>query len=210
MASNLLAGHADVRQVVNLVGDNQIDVLSLEELSPPAVDSLDKAGLFSLPTNKVLHPASGSGLMSRHPLSELRVTGASTRKQSSARGSPSAAVSRWTSLQRLRPRRPGTLGQSEFSDLPAPDAGAPRGSWRVTSTRPSITRRCGPLDSGYADAAEQRGDGLVATWRDAGFPPPVAIDHVLVDRCVAVTDYRVFDMPGSDHHAIYAELMLPN
>jgi endonuclease/exonuclease/phosphatase family metal-dependent hydrolase len=68
----------------------------------------------------------------------------------------------------------------------------------------------GPLDSGYADAAEQRGDGLVATWQDAGFPPPVAIDHVLVDRRVAVTDYRVFDMPGSDHHAIYAELMLPN
>jgi hypothetical protein len=131
MASNLLAGHADVRQVVNLVGDNQIDVLSLEELSPPAVDSLDKAGLFSLPTNKVLHPASGSGLMSRHPLSELRVTGASTRKQSSARGSPSAAVSRWTSLQRLRPRRPGTLGcgsrNSAICPLPTPEPRADPG-----------------------------------------------------------------------------------
>jgi hypothetical protein len=148
MASNLLAGHADVRQVVNLVRDNQIDVLSLEELSPPAVDALDKAGLFSLPTNKVLHPArgaSGSGLMSKHPLSELRLTGASTRKQSSARGSARFTLGGGVEVDIVAappaaPTRDARVWQSEFSDLPAPDAGAPRGSWRVTSTRPSITR----------------------------------------------------------------------
>jgi endonuclease/exonuclease/phosphatase family metal-dependent hydrolase len=37
----------------------------------------------------------------------------------------------------------------------------------------------------------------------------VTIDHVVVDNRAAVRDYRVFDVPGSDHHAVFAEVQLP-
>jgi endonuclease/exonuclease/phosphatase family metal-dependent hydrolase len=64
---------------------------------------------------------------------------------------------------------------------------------------------------GYADAADQTGAGLIPTWH-AGhvWPPwPVTIDHVLVDRRVAVDDVSVHDLPGSDHRAVFARLTLP-
>jgi endonuclease/exonuclease/phosphatase family metal-dependent hydrolase len=37
----------------------------------------------------------------------------------------------------------------------------------------------------------------------------VTLDHVLADHRIAVTGFRVFDVPGSDHDAVYAELTLP-
>jgi endonuclease/exonuclease/phosphatase (EEP) superfamily protein YafD len=37
----------------------------------------------------------------------------------------------------------------------------------------------------------------------------IAIDHVLVDRRVRVTDARVLHVPGSDHRALTAALLLP-
>jgi hypothetical protein len=119
MASNLLAGHADVRQVVNLVRDNQIDVLSLKE-----------------------HRCSASGC------ADLGRSGVAVRIQRSVRS---------------RRRSPARILAGDFN---------------VTLDHATLR---GLLDSGYADAAEQRGDGLVATWQDAGFPPPVAIDHVVAE-----------------------------
>ncbi len=76
-----------------------------------------------------------------------------------------------------------TLDQSEFRDL---------------------------LDRGYRDAADARGDGLIPTWPAAGpqLPPPITIDHVLVDDRAGVEDYSVHDLPGSDHRAVFASLAL--
>jgi hypothetical protein len=37
----------------------------------------------------------------------------------------------------------------------------------------------------------------------------VTIDHLLVERRASVIDYRVFDVPRSDHKAVYAEFVLP-
>jgi endonuclease/exonuclease/phosphatase family metal-dependent hydrolase len=36
----------------------------------------------------------------------------------------------------------------------------------------------------------------------------VTIDHVLVDRRCVVEQYQVLDVPGSDHHAVFAEFFL--
>ena len=47
------------------------------------------------------------------------------------------------------------------------------------------------------------------TWPSGLFPPPVTIDHILVDQRVAVESYRVLDVAGSDHRAVLAELTLP-
>jgi endonuclease/exonuclease/phosphatase family metal-dependent hydrolase len=65
------------------------------------------------------------------------------------------------------------------------------------------------LDDGYVDAAGAAGRGWVPTWR-TGLAPPLAIDHVLVDRTVAVGGVSVLDVPGSDHRAVVADLRLPS
>jgi endonuclease/exonuclease/phosphatase family metal-dependent hydrolase len=66
------------------------------------------------------------------------------------------------------------------------------------------------LDRGYVDAADAAGQGLAPTWpRGHLLPPTVTIDHVLVDERVRVRDVGVHELPGSDHRAVTADLVLP-
>ena len=66
------------------------------------------------------------------------------------------------------------------------------------------------LDTGYEDAAAEAGAGLTPTWPSGRlFPPPVTIDHVLADARCRVARVTVHDLPGSDHRAVLAELVLP-
>ncbi|MDQ3989728.1 MAG: endonuclease/exonuclease/phosphatase family protein, partial [Actinomycetota bacterium] len=68
----------------------------------------------------------------------------------------------------------------------------------------------GVLDTGYRDAADQVGKGLRATWpTDTPIAPVAAIDHVLVDAGCAVRSFDVLPLPGSDHRALVAEIVLP-
>jgi endonuclease/exonuclease/phosphatase family metal-dependent hydrolase len=66
------------------------------------------------------------------------------------------------------------------------------------------------LDRGYVDAAEQTGKGLIPTWSSLPFGPPVTIDHVLADHRCAVRNFAVVHLPGSDHNAVFADIVLPN
>jgi endonuclease/exonuclease/phosphatase family metal-dependent hydrolase len=97
-----------------------------------------------------------------------------------------------------RIQRPAESGRGPGAD--------PGGDFNATLDHATLR---GLLYSGYHDAAESRGEGLIATWPSGAFPPPVTIDHVLVDRRIAVTGFKVFDVPGPDHHAVYAELIVP-
>jgi endonuclease/exonuclease/phosphatase family metal-dependent hydrolase len=68
------------------------------------------------------------------------------------------------------------------------------------------------VDRGYADAGEVTGKGLEPTFPTMGhrlLPPTIAIDHVLADRRLGISEYGVDDLPGSDHRAIHAQLVLP-
>jgi endonuclease/exonuclease/phosphatase family metal-dependent hydrolase len=65
------------------------------------------------------------------------------------------------------------------------------------------------IDRGYADAAEETGHGLDATWSSLPTGPPLTIDHIVVDNRCAISSYAVHDLPGSDHNAIIAEVVLP-
>ena len=67
------------------------------------------------------------------------------------------------------------------------------------------------ISHGYRDAADADGAGLIGTWGTYnGHPlPPVAIDHVLVDRRIGVRDVQVHGVPRSDHRAVLASLMVP-
>jgi endonuclease/exonuclease/phosphatase (EEP) superfamily protein YafD len=67
------------------------------------------------------------------------------------------------------------------------------------------------LARGYLDAADAAGDGLTWTWPARGHPhtPPIAIDHVLVDRRVRALGVTAVRIPGTDHRALIARLRLP-
>jgi endonuclease/exonuclease/phosphatase (EEP) superfamily protein YafD len=66
------------------------------------------------------------------------------------------------------------------------------------------------IDTGYEDAAAVVGAGLHTTWpAGRSFPPAVAIDHVLADKRVGVRAVSVHPVPGTDHRALFAELVLP-
>lgn len=64
--------------------------------------------------------------------------------------------------------------------------------------------------AGCADAAEQRGQGLVPTWGPRPelrpFGPP--IDHVLVTDGITAEAFAVRDVAGSDHRAVLTRLRL--
>lgn len=65
--------------------------------------------------------------------------------------------------------------------------------------------------TGCADAAAQRGAGLVPTWgptpRTRVFGPQ--IDHVFATRGIVAETFSVHDITGSDHRAVLTRLRLP-
>jgi len=65
------------------------------------------------------------------------------------------------------------------------------------------------LDGGYVDAAAAAGAGLHFTWPTKGRRPLFAIDHILVDRRIAVKRFEAREIPGTDHRAVIAQLVIP-
>jgi endonuclease/exonuclease/phosphatase (EEP) superfamily protein YafD len=212
MSSNLYLGRADVKTIVELVREHNVDVLNLEELTPKEADEFDRAGLFGVLPYRVLKPApggAGSGLVSRYPLTELSLAGPSLLAQPSARVDLGGAAVEVVAVHSIPPTTSVTTWKNDIGRLPAPDRTIRilAGDFNATLDHGTFRRL---LKSGYADAGERRGQGFVPTWPSRRWPPPATIDHVVVDSRVAVTGYEVFGLPGSDHRAVYAQLTLPD
>ncbi|MDQ7808072.1 endonuclease/exonuclease/phosphatase family protein [Amycolatopsis sp. A133] len=212
LASNLLYGQADPKAVVDLVRAQRIDVLNLVELTPRAVDGLTAAGLFETLPYRVLHPAPGafgSGIVSRFPLKEVNLSGDSAAKQPGAEADlGDGVVVEVVAVHPISPDVDKPQWEREIKDLsrPAGEHGLRILAGDFNATLDHVAFRT-VLARGYHDAAEERGEGLAPTWPSS--LPVVTIDHVVVDNRAAVLDYRVFDVPGSDHRAVFAEVRLP-
>ncbi|HEX3788528.1 MAG TPA: endonuclease/exonuclease/phosphatase family protein [Pseudonocardiaceae bacterium] len=212
LSSNIYLGRGDVKTLVELVREHEVDVLNVLELTEQAIEELDRAGMFELLPHRILQPArggGGSGLLSRHPLTELALPGKSLLKQPSARIDLGERVIEVVAVHPIPPTTSATTWRAELAGLPAPVADGPvrvlAGDFNATLDHAAFRRL---LRLGYQDAAACRGLGLRPTWPGAAFPPPVTLDHVLVDRRAVVTACRIFDVPGSDHRAVYAELVV--
>lgn len=217
MTANLLTGIADAEFIVQEVRKRDIDVLALQELTPQMVGDLDRAGLRQVLPNRVFldEPGgSGSGLASRFPLSRRNLTPPSTLQQAGALVDLPGKDIEVVSVHPLPPVVDAgpEAWQRELAGLPAPDStGSIRvlaGDFNATLDHVGLTRL---LNKGYVDAADQVGKGLIHTWPSAsGFwPPPVTIDHVLVDSKILVDTVDVFDVPGSDHRAVVTQFVVP-
>jgi endonuclease/exonuclease/phosphatase (EEP) superfamily protein YafD len=212
LASNLLYGRADPKAVVDLVREQRIDVLNLVELTPRAIDGLTAAGLFETLPYRVLHPAPGafgSGIVSRFPLTEVNLTGDSAAKQPGAQADlGDGVVAEIVAVHPISPDVDTPQWEREIKDLSraAGEHGLRVLAGDFNATLDHAAFRT-VLSRGYNDAAEERGEALAPTWPSS--TPVVTIDHVVVDNRAAVLDYRVFDVPGSDHRAVFAEIRLP-
>ena len=217
VSSNARFGGASAEALVALVRRTRADVLSVQELTPGLVRELDAAGLGELMPERVLDArprGQGIGLFSRLALEPRSIPG---QPPESARRSARVAA-RLGGRGRRRPR--AAAAAAAAGGLVArrharPAHGRrPDGPVRILAGDFNATldhaefRRL--LDSGYEDAADQVGAGLRATWPDGRrLPPPVTIDHVVADERSGVRAFSVHPIPGTDHRAVVAELVLP-
>jgi endonuclease/exonuclease/phosphatase (EEP) superfamily protein YafD len=102
--------------------------------------------------------------------------------------------------------------ERDLRDQPAATVHGPvrvlLGDFNATLDHAALRRLIG---TGYRDAASVTGGGFRSTWPydEKWFIPGVTLDRVLADKRVGVRAARPYRIPGSDHKAIYAELVLP-
>lgn len=216
MTANLYLGRADAVALLDMVRAYDVDVLSLQELSPAMVSDLDKAGIDRVLPYRLFEAqrgASGSGLASKYPLQPTQIADPATFAQPSAIVDLPGVVDPEVMVVHTAPGvedQWAATWKAELAELPA--AGAkdrPRmlvGDFNATLDHPDLRE---VISRGYVDAGERRGSGMTPTWPAGIWPPPVSIDHVLVDARCAVVDYQVHDLPGSDHRAVVAWVNLP-
>ncbi|PSL50727.1 endonuclease/exonuclease/phosphatase (EEP) superfamily protein YafD [Saccharothrix carnea] len=217
MAANLLVGRAEAEAVVAAVRAHDVDVLAMQELTPEMVLDLERAGLDEvLPHRHFLDEpgGSGSGLASRYPLAPRTLTPPSTLRQAGALVDLPGADVEILSVHPLPPVVDAGPGNwlRDMAGLPERELGGPvrvlAGDFNATLDHAGLRRL---LNSGYVDAADQLGEGLNPTWPSGGalWPPPVAIDHVLVDDRCPVEEFEVVEVPGSDHRAVVTRFVVP-
>jgi endonuclease/exonuclease/phosphatase (EEP) superfamily protein YafD len=212
---NMRYGRGSAPAVVALVRRTHADVLSVQELTSGLIVALDRAGLGSDMPYYSLRPAedaSGTGLYARMPLrrvpqpaAQFGMVWATTR----VRGGPTFDL---IDVHPAAPER-GAVGDWD-SDMHSLPPASPDGRLRIMAGDFNATldheamRRV--IDTGYEDAAAVVGAGLHTTWpAGRAFPPGVAIDHVLADKRVGVRAVSIHPVPGTDHRALFAELVLP-
>nr|WP_323374050.1 endonuclease/exonuclease/phosphatase family protein [Plantactinospora alkalitolerans] len=219
LTANLLAGAAEPAALIALVRAHRVDLLAMQEFTPDAETALDQLGLAALLPYRQVNPepgTTGSALYSRLPLRDAG-TRRNTGGFSQAYGTVRPAAGPSVLVESVHPMAPATLSRLPDwrDDLRAQPSATPRGPLRILAGDFNATldhaalRRL--MDTGYADAAASVGAGLTGTWGpyDGDRIPPVTIDHVLVDRRIAVRRVTVFPLPGSDHRPVLAEVALP-
>ncbi|HEV7898862.1 MAG TPA: endonuclease/exonuclease/phosphatase family protein [Planosporangium sp.] len=216
LSSNMMIGAADPGAIVALVRDHGVQLLAVQEFTPEAERALDAAGLADLLPNRVSYPqpgAGGSGIFSRFPLRDdgLRTLPSGFTQATVAVGVPGVAPVTVESAHPCAPLPPDCSRIDLSAEPPATPDGVVRvlvGDFNATLDHVRLRRL---IATGYRDAASVRGRGFTASWPydERSWIPGVTIDHVLADRRVGVAGYDAYRVPGSDHRAIFAELVLP-
>jgi endonuclease/exonuclease/phosphatase (EEP) superfamily protein YafD len=234
LSSNLLIGRADPATLLGLVRDRRVDVLALQEYTPEAQDALERAGIGELLPYRETYPAEaggGSALYARFPLRDggVRKNGGGFLQAYALMAVPGAMPLLIESAHPCAPYRMGEqlhLWWSDLAEQPTAHASLAgpeamtglaggavplrilAGDFNSTLDHVALRRLIG---TGYRDAAEAVGAGLIGTWGPYdGKPfPPVTLDHVLVDRQIGVRAVSVHRIPGSDHRAVFADLAIP-
>jgi len=215
LAANIHHGTADPAALVALVERLRPDLLSVEELTPRFARELRVEGIDRLLPESHLEVhtnVSGTGLYARHPLRAMPEPARfQFRMPRALMVLPGGRSLRVVGVHPYPPLR-GRVDEwsAALESLPTAGSGVP---WVLPgdfNASLDLAELRGLIGRGYRDAADAAGKGLEPTWPvGRTMPPLIAIDHVLVDRRLGIAAYGVLDLPGSDHRAIYARLVLP-
>lgn len=220
MAVNVGYSGVDPGALLAEIRTRKVDVLALPELAPAGLKALDKAGLGSLLPSRATDvdwDKIGSALFSRFPLGQVeRVPGSAFHQSRAVAVIPSASgpvhltavhvdsprrghITSW----RQELRQLGELWQA----LPGSRLAILLGDFNASADHSEFRDL---VATGLSDAAQVTGKGLAPTWPvNSPAPAFVAIDHVLVSPGIEVMDFDVVTLPGTDHAAVVARLVLP-
>jgi endonuclease/exonuclease/phosphatase (EEP) superfamily protein YafD len=212
---NMHFGTGSAPALVELVRSTRPDVLSMQEVTPDLIRRLDAAGLGESMTHFVVEPrgrGGGTALYARTALTAEAPPAGTVSAMATARlaleGGPEVELTAVHPPPPLR-RRIGEW-DDDLRALPAADPHVVRilaGDFNATLDHAELRRLIG---TGYEDAAATVGAGLRPTWpQGRRIPPPVTIDHVLADKRCGVRAVSIHTIPGTDHRAVFAELVLP-
>jgi endonuclease/exonuclease/phosphatase (EEP) superfamily protein YafD len=216
MTANVQYGWTDPASLVHDVRTRHVDLLGVVELTPESVTGLEAAGMGRLLPYRVLRPgpsAHGSGLWSRYPLTEApawdgvhAMPGATARidgRDVVVRVVHPFRTSRYTAAAYRRDYR--TL----IDHLAALDPATPAlvlGDFNASRDHAAFRRLLGGR---WRDAPEVAGSGFVGTWSPRSWIPALMqLDHILISRQFGVRSDHVVRLPGSDHRALVADLVL--
>ena len=216
LSANVELGGADPGALVALVDRYRPDLLSVEELTPSFARKLRGDGIYRRLPHSVLMAqpkGHGAGLYSRFPLSALpHQTHFLFRMPRAMIVLPDGKRLRVVAVHPQPPNMSAHRWEEALESLPTPGDGIPwvlAGDFNATFDQVEFREL---VDRGYRDAGAAAGKGLEPTWpSDEVFPwGLMTIDHVLADRRLGVAEYGVDGLPGSDHRAIHAQLVLPD
>ncbi|HRV60170.1 MAG: endonuclease/exonuclease/phosphatase family protein [Solirubrobacterales bacterium] len=211
---NLAKSKAETRAVVEEAARREVDLIFLQELTRKKARELNRAGLGSSYPHQVMSFSEkyGNGIWSRWPLIRRESLPVKEQPRADVRVPDSIPIE-VVSAHPTAPIHRSDMGlwERDYGVFPpAFSAGIPivlAGDFNATLDHANLRN---VIDTGYRDAAEVIGDGLAPTWPSTiQFPPPVTIDHVLAEKGIAFSQYDVVKIPGSDHKAIFTEILLP-
>lgn len=215
LSANIHHGTADPAALMDLIARRDPDVVSVQELTPRFARELEQVGMRRLFPHAVLSlrfHVSGAGIYSRLPLRELEEGDPYGFRMPRAEVLlPDGRAVRIVDVHPYTPKRQLLdRWRDGLQSLPSTGEGTPWvlvGDFNATLDHKEMRA---VIDRGYRDAGDVTGKGLETTWpKERILLPPVTIDHVLADERMAIADYVVEDLPGSDHRAIYARLGVP-
>ncbi len=215
--ANVSQSNRNLDEIAHEIHLDHAQVVTMEELTPPALRSLQATGVMAAYPYSLVRPTYGSfgmAIWSVFPLSGLA--------EWYAAGHPELRA--WLELPGHLRLRIDVL----HTEAPAEGVGEPRG-WvhqleaihaeLVSEPRPLVA--VGDFNAtwydwhfqallrlGLRDAAVVAGRGWEMTWpRDQGpVVPYLCIDHVLLSPSVSLQSYALGDGQGSDHHPLFARL----
>ncbi|HZJ07619.1 MAG TPA: endonuclease/exonuclease/phosphatase family protein [Nocardioidaceae bacterium] len=220
MSANLRFGQADPGRVVALALEHDADVVVLQEVTPRAEARMRKEGLaraYPFAEGQARSGVAGTMVFSVHRLSDVTALDTKFQGFSMRVRLPKDALT----LLAVHPPPPtGDALEWRADHATIRRAAAATNGTTVVAGDLNATLDHMPLREfdgrGLKDAAELADSGWQPTWPASGevsllgvgVPPMLAIDHVLVDDSLAVVDTAAVSVPGTDHRALFATLVL--
>jgi vancomycin resistance protein VanJ len=233
MTANLLVSNEDVLAAGALVLVEQPDVVALQELSPTMAAHLAQALRSEYPYQllEASPVPSGLGILSRHPF-QAEVSGGELPRPCFCQRVVVDLGGRTVTVVNVHPWPPH-FHYVRIAGLPIPTEFEPRQTTDgVQAALEGLDRRPGPLivagdfnvgdrqptyrwlRRDLLDAHREAGWGLGYTFPAISFEGSpdilvVRIDYVFHDPSVRARATRTGITPGSDHHYVVADLLLP-